>query len=142
MKTPLKITFSILCLCASTLLFSGCVSAHKKGRTTHEIFEYQIIQPVNSEPVALLTRHEIWMDEYKGGGAALLSDPTASQLSSAHTNQSALGGASILTIGSLHSEVSTNGILAVGSAGSQFVQGIGAAVGQAANKAVTGTPTK
>jgi len=123
-------------------LFSGCVSAHKKGRTIHERFDYEIVQPASGEPVALLKCHEIWEDEFKGGGMAFLSDPTTTQLVSVHTNQIALGGGSTLTVGSFQSQVSTNGIVAVGQAGSQIIQGIGAAVGQAANKTVTGTPLK
>jgi hypothetical protein len=123
-------------------LFSGCVSAHKKARTIHEIKQYQISPGKYGYPTAFLTRDEIWLDENKGGGVAFFSDPKASQFSSVHTNQAALGGVSILTIGSVQSEVSTNGILAAGAASSQIIQGIGAAVGQAANKAVTGTPIK
>jgi hypothetical protein len=137
----MKITCLIISL-FTALLFSGCVSAHKRGRTTHEIWEYQIVPQQNGQAASLLTCHEIWMDEYKGGGVALLSDPTASQLNSYHTNQSALGGASVLSIGSFHSEVSTNGIIATGEAGSKIIQGVGAAIGQAANKAVTGVPVK
>jgi hypothetical protein len=141
MKSTLT-SISILFLCASALLFSGCVSAHKKGYTSHEIWTYQPVTNADGTIASIPVRHEFWLDKYKGGGVALLSDPTASQLNSFHTNQAALGGASFLTIGSLHSEVSTNGILATGAAGSQIIQGIGAAVGQAANKAVTGTPVK
>jgi hypothetical protein len=123
-------------------LFSGCVSAHKKGRTIHERFDYQIVQPSTGEPVALLKCHEIWLDEFKGGGVALLTDPSVSAFASFHTNQTALGGGSTFTIGSGQSVVSSNGIIASGEAINQIIQGIGAAVGQAANKSVTGTPLK
>jgi hypothetical protein len=124
------------------LLFSGCVSARKKGRTIHERFDYQIVQPAGGEAVALLTCHEIWLDEWKGGGRAFLADPKASELMSIHTNQTALGGSSILSIGSFQSEVSTNGIIAAGVASSQIIQGAGAAVGQIVNKSATGMPLK
>jgi hypothetical protein len=124
------------------LLLPGCVSAHKKGRTVHERFDYQIVQPPGSEPIALLTRHEIWKDEWTGGGRAFLADPKASQLVSIHTNQTALGGSSTLTIGELQSEVSTNGITAAGAASSQIIQGIGSAAGELINKSATGTPLK
>lgn len=124
-------------------IFTGCVSAHKKGRTIHERFDYQIVQPTNGDdPEALLKCHEIWLDEFKGGGVAFLSDPSVTQFASFHTNQTALGGGSTLTIGSGQSVVSTNGIIASGEAINQIIQGIGAAVGQAANKSVTGTPLK
>lgn len=133
-----------LCLCASVamLLFSGCVSAHKRARTMHEIYQYQIVQPPAGQPVALLSRREIWMDEFTGGGHAFLADPKASQLVSIHTNQIALGGYSTLSIGAFQSEVSTNGILAAGQASSQIIQGVGAAAGQLINKSVTGMPIK
>ena len=120
--------------------FTGCVSAHKKGRTIHERFDYQIVEPSAGEPVALLKCHEIWEDEWTGGGRAFLADPKASELASIHTNQIALGGSSSLIIGSIQSDVSTNGIVAAGAATGQIIQGVGAAVGQAVNKSVTGKP--
>lgn len=122
-------------------IFNGCVSAHNKDRTIHERFDYQIVQPPGGEPMALLKCHETWLDEFKGGGVAFLSDPTTTQLVSTHTNQTALGGGHTLTVGSFQSVVSTNGIVAVGNASGQIIQSIGAAVGQAANKAVTGGST-
>jgi hypothetical protein len=132
-----------LCIFALTLCFlAGCVSAHKKGRTIHERFDYQIVQPQDAGPVALLTCHEIWEDEWTGGGRAFLADPKASEMMSVHTNQTALGGCSIFSVGSFQSEVSTNGIIAAGAASSQIIQGIGSAVGQVVNKSVTGTPLK
>jgi hypothetical protein len=132
-----------LCLCASVaMLFSGCVSAHKKGRTIHEIRDYQIVQCPGWYPMALLCRDEIWRDEWTGGGRAFLADPKASELVSLHTNQTALGGSSTLTIGAFESTVSTNGIRAAGEASSQIIQGIGSAAGQLINKSVTGTPVK
>lgn len=133
-----------LCLCASVamLLFSGCVSAHKKGRTIHERWNYSIVQAPGCYPVALITGHEIWEDEWTGGGRAFLADPKASELVSLHTNQIALGGSSSLSIGAFQSEVSTNGIRAAGDASSQIIQGVGSAAGQLINKSVTGTPLK
>lgn len=132
-----------LCLCASVaILLSGCVSAHKKGRTIHERWDYSIVQPTGGTPQGVLTCHEIWRDEWTGGGRAFLSDPKASQLLSIHTNQTALGGSSTLSIGDFQSEVSTNGIIAAGAASSQVIQGIGSAAGQLINKSVTGTPLK
>jgi hypothetical protein len=115
------------------LLLSGCVSAHKRSGTVHELWEYQVItNTADSKPVALLTRHEVWTDTYHGGGAAFLADPQASQLSSEHANQSALGGSSTLAIGNFRSDVSTNGITAVGG----VIQQTGAAVGDAAKSFV------
>jgi len=135
---------AFLCvLCAFALIvLPGCVSAHKKGRTIHERFDYTILQRPGCYPVALLTRHEIWRDEWTGGGRAFLADPKASELVSLHTNQTALGGSSSLSIGSFQSEVSTNGIRAAGEASSEIIQGIGSAAGQLINKSATGTPLK
>jgi|GEM_PF-2054003 len=124
------------------ILLCGCVSAHKKGRTWHERWDYTIAQRPGYDPVTLLTCHEIWQDEWTGGGRAFLADPKASELVSIHTNQTALGGSSTLTIGSIQSEVSTNGIVAAGEASSKIIQGIGSAAGQLVNKSVTGTPLK
>ncbi len=136
--------FSFLCvLCAFALIaLPGCVSAHKKGRTIHERFDYSILQTPGFAPVALMTCHEIWRDEWTGGGRAFLADPKASELVSLHTNQTALGGSSTLTIGAFESQVSTNGIRAAGDASSQIIQGIGAAAGELINKSATGTPLK
>jgi hypothetical protein len=124
------------------LILPGCVSAHKKGRTIHEIRDYQIVQCPGWYPMALLCRDEIWRDEWTGGGRAFLADPKASELVSLHTNQTALGGSSTLTIGAFESTVSTNGIRAAGEASSQIIQGIGSAAGQLINKSATGTPLK
>lgn len=136
MKQALYFCLSVAVLC------SGCVHAHNKSRTVHERYDYRIVEPPNSKPCAVLTCHEIWKDEWTGGGSAVLSDPKASEIVRTHTNQSALGGSASLSIGAFQSEVSTNGITAVGNASSQIIQGVGAAIGQAANKSVTGTPLK
>jgi hypothetical protein len=124
------------------ILFSGCVSAHKKGRTIHERWDYSIVQPASGPPQGVLICHEIWRDEWTGGGRAFLADPKASEMMSIHTNQTALGGCSIFSVGSFQSEVSTNGIVAAGAASSQVIQGLGSAAGQIINKSVTGTPLK
>lgn len=136
--------FSFLCvLCASALiLLPGCVAAHKKGRTIHERFDYSLVQFPGAQAQAVLTCHEIWRDEWTGGGRAFLADPKASELVSLHTNQTALGGSSTLTIGAFESQVSTNGIRAAGDASSQIIQGVGSAAGQLINKSVTGNPLK
>lgn len=131
----LTLIFGLSTLC-------GCVSAHKKGRTIHERYDYSIVQPTGGPPQGVLTCHEIWRDEWTGGGHAFLADPKASQLLSIHTNQTALGGSSTLSIGSFQSEVSTNGIIAAGNATGQIIQAAGAAAGQLINKSVTGTPIK
>jgi len=122
------------------MLLTGCVSAHKKGRTTHERFDYAIVQRPGCDAQSLLLCHEIWRDEWTGGGRAFLADPKASELSSFHTNQTALGGSSVLTIGEFQSQVSTNGITAAGHATGEIIQDVGAAAGQFVNKSVTGKP--
>jgi hypothetical protein len=131
--------FCIL-ISAFCLLSSGCVAASKKGRTIHERWDYAIVQTPGSQPQGVITCHEIWSDEWKGGGRAFLADPRASELVSLHTNQNALGGSSTLTIGSFQSEVSTNGIIAAGHATGEIIQDVGAAAGQLINKSVTGKP--
>jgi len=133
---PRRIFLCVLAL----MLLPGCVSAHKKARITHELKTYQVVQPPGGRPVAVMTRDEIWCDEYTGGGRALLSDPKASELVSNHTNQTALGGNSGLSIGAFQSEVSTNGIVAVGNAAGTIIEKGGEAAGQIINKSITGKP--
>ena len=105
----------------AAITFNGCASAHKKAETTHELKEWQIASDKNGKPHSFLVRDETWTDRYKGGGSALLADPKASQIVSAHTNQNALGGSSSLDVGDVQSNVSTNGIKAVGDAGGEML---------------------
>jgi len=93
---------------------AGCASASKKAATIHRVRHWDIVQPTGTngfnKPVAFLVSDEIWSDRYKGGGSALLADPKASQIASAHTNQSALGGSSSFGVGEVESTVSTNAL--------------------------------
>jgi len=89
------------------LLLAGCASAHKKAETIHEIREFN---PATGK----LVKQEIWCDRYHGGGVALLADPRASEIQSAHTNQTALGGGSAFAVGQVESTVNTNAVKAIG----------------------------
>ena len=114
MKKFARICFLIAAIALAMipiLLLTGCASAHKRAETVHEIERYE-----NGK----LVSREIFSDRYKGGGIALLADPKASALASGHTNQTALGGSSSLSVGEISSVVSTNGIKATGEAAGQF----------------------
>lgn len=121
---PAAFSFALLCVLCGSILLSGCVSAHKKGRTIHERWDYSIVQSPDGPPQGVLVRHEIWRDEWTGGGRAFLADPKASGLASNHTNQIALGGSSSLAIGSFESTVSTNAVKTISDAVSQTVSDV------------------
>lgn len=118
-RTPA--TRAVLTTTLALLLLPGCVAATKKARTIHERFDYTVCPASPGHYVAMLTCHEIWRDESRGGVHAFLSDPKASALVSLHTNQAALGGGSSLEIGSIESTVSTNAVRAIADSVSQVV---------------------
>jgi hypothetical protein len=75
---------------------------------------------------------------HRGGGVNLLVDSKYNQLDSQFVESTRFGGTSHLSVGSIELLVSTNGISATGNAGNQLLQGLGSAIGQIANKSVTG----
>ena len=88
---------------------AGCATSHKKEYLVHEVWGYSDEGKVN--------RHEVWSENHHGGGTALMADPVATQISSYHTNQSGLGGASSFTVGNIQSTVSTNAATILSSGG-------------------------
>ena len=87
-------------------------------------------------PHRFLAFEESWDDSSSGGGTFLLTDPSASQLYFAHTNQTGLGGGRISQIGSIQSMVSSNDVAAITATGNA----VGAAIGQAL-KTASGVPS-
>lgn len=100
-------------------LLTGCVHAGNRSKTIHEIWHYQ---PTTNAP---LLSHEIWSDENHGGGSALFADPKASELTTRHVNQTALGGGRNFSLGNIESTVSTNGLKAAGEAGGNVIGAAG-----------------
>ena len=88
---------------------AGCATSHKKECLVHEFWTYS--------DAGQVTRHEVWTENHHGGGTALMADPVATQISSYHTNQSALGGASSFSVGNIQSAVSTNAAAIISSGG-------------------------
>lgn len=100
-----KWTIGLACVALS---LTGCISAHKRSSATKTVRDYTTGTNANGSVVALLKREEIYTDYYRDGGAAFLTDPKASELRTAHANQTALGGASTLVVGEFSSSVSSN----------------------------------
>jgi hypothetical protein len=75
-----------------------------------------------------LVHREIWRDKEGGGGFFLFADPNVQGMVALHTNQSALGGGSSFTAGSLTLVVDTNTAAIITSGGTAIGNIIGASV--------------
>jgi hypothetical protein len=107
-------------LILSSLIVSGCACPHRKGESTH------VLESFADRPDGLLQR-ETWRDSEQGGGEFLFTDPAAGQLFAAHTNQSALGGGSVFSAGTVTITVDSNTAPIVGATGTAVGNIIGAA---------------
>ena len=121
-----------------------------------EVFpKYSAITTSNKEPfslaglilgydVSLNAGSDFAYEKHTGSGKGLLADSKYTQLTSDFTSGARFSGSSQLSVGAIDLTINTNAITATGNAGSQLIQGIGAAAGQfvgkAANTAVTGKP--
>ena len=123
----MKLVLKLMAAGAAATALAACVTSHKKEYLVHELWTYS----ETGNP----TRHEVWSENHHGGGTALLADPVATQIASYHTNQSALGGASSFTVGSIQSTVSSNAAAIIASGGTAVGNVIGEAV-EAAEGAV------
>jgi hypothetical protein len=99
---------------------AGCATSQKKELMVHELWTYS--------DAGAMTRHEVWSENHHGGGTAFLADPASSEVTSYHTNQTALGGSSGFTVGKVEVKVSTNA--------APIISATGAAVGTAVSNAV------
>ena len=88
------------------------------------------------KPHRFLAYKETWGDESSGGGTFVLTDPSASALDFAHTNQIALGGGRATHIGTLTAAPGTNDVALVNAVGTAA----GNIVGQAL-KTAAGVPS-
>jgi len=118
MKPLRTLAFSLQTL---AFLLSGCACPHRSAVTAHVVERYQ------GRPDGLVAR-ETWKDAEGGGGFFLLADPNVQAMSAIHTNQSALGGGSAFSAGSLTIIVDTNTAKIVGALGAAAGNVIGAAV--------------
>jgi hypothetical protein len=118
MKMKSLLNFSLQTLAFSFCL--GCACPHRKAVSVHRVEIFQ------GRADGLVAREE-WRDSEGGGGFFLFADPTVQNMAAIHTNQTALGGGSIFTAGSLTSLVDSNLVPAIGAAGTAAGNIIGAA---------------
>jgi hypothetical protein len=85
-------------------------------------------------PKVFVAMREAWTDTSKGGGTFLFTDPQASQIASAATNQAALGGQHAFTVGAVTSTITTNAVAAITAGGNAVGNVIGTAAKAAAGK--------
>jgi len=85
-------------------------------------------------PRIFVAYRETWTDRSRGGGTFLFTDPAASQVASAVTNQAALGGAHSFTVGNVSATNTTNAVAAINGGGTAVGNAIGAAASAAAGK--------
>jgi len=85
-------------------------------------------------PRIFVAYRETWTDRSRGGGTFLFTDPAASQVASAVTNQAALGGAHSFTVGNVSATITTNAVAAINAGGTAVGNAIGAAASAAAGK--------
>ena len=105
---------------SSLFLCASCACPHRKGESTH------VVESFADRPDGLLQR-ETWRDSEQGGGEFVFTDPAAGQLFAAHTNQSALGGGSVFSAGTVTITVDSNTAPIVGATGTAVGNIIGAA---------------
>jgi len=117
MKHPATLAFSLQIL---VLLASGCACPHRTAQSSH------IVESFAGRSDGLV-RREIWRDTEKGGGQFLFTDPAVQSMCATHTNQSALGGGSVFSAGTVTITVDTNTAPIIGATGTALGNIIGAA---------------
>jgi hypothetical protein len=103
-----------------SFFLSACACPHRKAEASHVVESF-------AGRVDGLVWRETWRDAEQGGGQFLFTDPAASQIFAAHTNQSALGGGSVFSTGTVTITVDTNTAPILGAAGTAAGNIIGAA---------------
>ena len=78
----------------SAFFLSSCACPHRKAEASH------VVESFAGRVDGLILR-ETWRDAEQGGGEFVFTDPAAGQLFAAHTNQSALGGGSVFSTGTV-----------------------------------------
>ncbi len=98
----------------------GCACPSRKAETS------RVVETFTNRADGLL-RRETWTDSEGGGGWFLFADPKVQAMLAVHTNQSALGGGSLFSAGSLTIVVDTNLAPVIGAAGTAAGNIIGVA---------------
>jgi hypothetical protein len=121
----MKKLISFLLLPSSFILSSSCACPHRKGESSRVMETY-------AGRADGLVQRETWRDAEQGGGEFLFTDPAAGQLFAVHSNQSALGGGSVFSAGTVTITVDTNTASILGATGTAGGNVIGAAAKAAA----------
>jgi hypothetical protein len=116
MKSPVPFWIAHCALCIA----AGCASDHRRAATLHSL------ETFDPRYTGGLVAREVWSDSERGGGIFLLTDPGAVNLIAMHTNQTALGGGSTFSAGSLEVRVDSNAAPIIGAAGTAAGNVIGA----------------
>lgn len=103
------------------LLLTGCAYPHRTALTTHELRRYQ------GRPDGLIAL-ETWRDSERGGGVFFCTDPKVQSFAASHTNQTALGGGSVLNTGPMELTVDPQTGAIIGATGTAVGNVIGAAI--------------
>jgi hypothetical protein len=122
-RRPLLTIGSIVLL--SSLLLCACACPHRRGESS------RLVERFTGRPDGLVYR-ETWRDSEQGGGEFFFTDPAAGQLFASHTNQTALGGGSVFSAGTVTIAVDTNTASIMGATGTAAGNIIGAAAKAAA----------
>jgi hypothetical protein len=107
-------------LLPSSFFLCSCACPHRKGESSHVVETF-------AGRLDGLVHRETWRDAEQGGGQFFFTDPAAGQLFASHTNQSALGGGSVFSAGTVTITVDTNTAAIVGATGTAVGNVIGAA---------------
>ena len=116
----MKKLISFILLPSSFFLFPSCACPHRRGESL------RVVETFADRPDGLLQR-ETWRDSEQGGGEFFFTDPAAGQLFASHTNQSALGGGSVFSAGTVTISVDSNTAPIIGATGTAVGNIIGAA---------------
>ncbi len=103
------------------LILSACACPRRSAQASH------LSEDFWNRPDGLVHR-ETWKDSERGGGLFLFTDPNVQSMYVTHTNQSALGGGSVFTAGSLTLVVDTNTAAILGAGGTALGNVIGATI--------------
>lgn len=107
-------------LCGVILFCPGCACPRRKSLTTHNVEFFR------GREDGLVEREE-WRDAESGGGIFVFADPNVQAMAAIHTNQTALGGGSAFSAGSLSVVVDSNLVPAITATGTAVGNVIGAA---------------
>ena len=116
----MKPAIALAALFFVSLLLPGCACPRRQASTTH------VREAFTNRDDGLILR-ETWQDKEGGGGFFLFADPNVQGMTALHTNQSALGGGSVFTAGSLTVILDTNTAAVVAAGGTAIGNIVGAA---------------